>query len=388
MEAPKKIYLVKKLAPWMMEELICFSKHSKFEIIFFRKVGKFYKKDLKTLQKNGIKYYIEPFNAKVKLRELIIVIQTLFLNPALFVGKYNLAWTLEAASWFLKLDKKILENADCTHAQFASQAAITAWFLKKAYGIKYHFTFHAHDIYFKNRWFKSLVNNSESAFSISEFNIKYVQKTFKPKKDKVKLSRLGVRLPDDVNKKNYNKVILGFMSNLEAKKGIPYLMDAFKNLNDNHPGNFELWIAGNGDDMDFITNFVSENKLSEEVKILGRIRDEKKIEFYSDIDLFVLPSITVPHDMDGIPVVLMESISYGKPIISTDVSGIPEICIDNYDGKLIREKNVEEIVKAVEELSLDEKLRADLANNALDFAGKEYDLEKNSERKLQMMKWI
>jgi glycosyltransferase involved in cell wall biosynthesis len=92
--------------------------------------------------------------------------------------------------------------------------------------------------------------------------------------------------------------------------------------------------------------------------------------------------------MDGIPVVLMESISYGKPIISTDVSGIPEICIDNYDGKLIREKNVEEIVKAVEELSLDEKLRADLANNALDFAGKEYDLEKNSERKLQMMKWI
>ncbi|NJO87648.1 MAG: glycosyltransferase family 4 protein [Chloroflexia bacterium] len=215
-----------------------------------------------------------------------------------------------------------------------------------------------------------------------------MQKTFGSKKDKVKLSRLGVQLPGKVNKKSYGKVILGFMSNLEAKKGIPYLMDAFKNLNDNHPGKFELWIAGSGDDMDFIINFVTENNLSEEVKILGRIRDEKKIEFYSDIDLFVLPSIRVPHDMDGIPVVLMESISYGKPIISTDVSGIPEICINNYVGKLIQEKNVEEIVKAVEELSFNEKLKEDLGNNSLDFAAKEYDLEKNSERKLQMMNWI
>ena len=130
MEPAKKLYLIKKLAPWMMEELISFSKFSKFEIIFFRKVSKFYKKDLKTLKANGIIYHIKPFNAKISWKELFLIVRVIVLNPRLLVGKYNLAWTLEAASWFLKLNKKVLKNVDCTHAQFASQAAITAWFKK------------------------------------------------------------------------------------------------------------------------------------------------------------------------------------------------------------------------------------------------------------------
>jgi len=388
MDTSKKIYLIKELAPWMMEELISFSEFSKFEIIFFRKVSGFYENDLKVLKERGIKYHIKPFVKRFSFRNFLIALRTLITRPQLFIGKYNIVWTLQAVQWFLKLDKELLKDAHSTHAQFASQAAILAYFLKKAYGINYHFTFHAHDIYFKNRWFKSLVKSSNSAFSISEFNIKYVMKAYGVNRDKLILSRLGVKIPEKVNAPQNEKCILGFMSNLEAKKGIPYLLEAFHRLNQDHPGKYELWIAGSGEEQTFIEEFVEKNQLADAVKLLGRIRDGKKVEFFSTIDLFVLPSIKIPHDMDGIPVVLMEAISYKKPIISTDVSGIPEICVNNFDGKLIQEKNTDEIVQAIESLANNKDLLQELSTNSLELALNEYNLIENSKKKMQKMSWI
>ena len=165
-------------------------------------------------------------------------------------------------------------------------------------------------------------------------------------------------------------------------------MDAFNILCKKNSKKYELWLAGNGEEMDYIKSFITDNNLNEKVKILGRIRDQEKINFYTNIDLLVLPSIVVPNDMDGIPVVLMEAISYGKPIVSTDVSGIPEICINDYDGKLIQEKNVEELVDAIEKLADDADFRVKLSENSLELAKKDYDLEKNSQNKLKTMNWI
>ena len=67
--------------------------------------------------------------------------------------------------------------------------------LKKYYNrnVEYSFTFHAHDIYFNNRWFTTLVNNSQNAFSISDYNLKYVNDKYKNiNPGKLKLARLGV----------------------------------------------------------------------------------------------------------------------------------------------------------------------------------------------------
>jgi len=388
MDKPRKVYLIKALAPWMMEEVISFSKFTSFEIIFFREVSDFYKEDLKILKENGIKYYIKPFKKVFNLKDFFIVLTSIITKPKVLFGKYNLFWTLQGARWFLKLDKSLIQNVYSTHAQFASQAGIVAWYLKKAYKIDYHFTFHAHDIYFKNNWFSRLVKDSKSSFSISTFNINYVCSCFGVEKGKIVLSRLGVRLPEIKTKLQNEKFVLGFISNLEPKKGIPYLMEAFNKLQQKNNGKYELWIAGSGEEMPFIENFIQENQLVDSVKILGRIRDQKKIDFFTNIDLFVLPSITVPGDMDGIPVVLMEAISYAKPIISTNVSGIPEICINDQVGKLIEEKDAEAIVEAIEAISKDKNFANELSSNSLNLAMSEYDLEKNSMKKLQMMEWV
>ena len=178
------------------------------------------------------------------------------------------------------------------------------------------------------------------------------------------------------------------MSNLEQKKGIPYLMEAFLEISTKKPDKYELWIAGKGEDMDYIESFIQTHRLEGKVKLLGQIRDQKKEDFFIQIDIFVLPSIKLPNDMDGIPVVLMEAIGYGKPIISTNVSGIPEICVNDFNGKLIPEKNVEELVKAIDCLSNDKNKFKELSVNAFSLANEEYNLIKNSQTKLKEIHWI
>jgi glycosyltransferase involved in cell wall biosynthesis len=293
--------------------------------------------------------------------------------------------------WFFRLDKKQLQNIHGIHAQFASQAAIVAYFIKKRYKIEYFFTFHAHDIYFKNRWFSDLLNNSTSGFSISEFNIRYVKNHYqKLNPEKIKLSRLGVYLPKNIPVRNFpkGKINIGFISNLEEKKGIPYLLEAFGKLHQKNPDKYTLTIAGDGDYMQMIKDFIKKNSVERNVHILGRIRDQKKIDFYQNTDVFVLPSIKTKDDMDGIPVVLMEAVAYGIPIVSTNISGIPEICKNEYNGFLIDEKNSKQIVLAVEKISSSEDLYVKFSRNSLHLAKEEYDLVKNSKQKMKIMNWL
>ncbi len=390
MNKPTKLYLIKSLAPWMMEELISFSTFTTFKLIFLKEVQDFYNNDLEILKKNGIEYHIKPFIKIPNIKDILFAIWTIISHPNLFFKKKSAVWTLHGTFWFLFLDKKLVQNITSVHSQFASQATVISWYLKKRYHIDYYFTFHAHSIYCNNKLFPLVLKDCNTAFSISEFNIRYVEKEYSVSSDKIILARLGLKLPDLKQNIKDEKLpfILGFMSNLEPKKGIPYLLEAFLKLHTKFPGKYELWIAGKGEELPFIESFISSHKMNGGIKILGRIRDQKKIDFFQGIDVFVLPSIIIPNDMDGIPVVLMESIGYGKPIISTNVSGIPEICINDYDGYLIPEKNVDELVKAIEKISSDKEKLKEFSLNSIKLAKRDYDLIKNSENKLKEMKWL
>lgn len=391
MKKTQKLYIIKSLAPWMMEELIAFSHFQKFKIIFLRNIPEFYRNDLEVLKNNGIEYHIKPFKFRLDIKLFILLKLFAIKNLKKLFGKQNFIWTLNSMYWFFILDKNLLKNIQSIHAQFASQAAIVSFFIHKFHKIDYYFTFHAHDIYFKNSWFSDLVNNSVNSFSISEFNIRYVKNQYKNlKSEKIKLSRLGVSLPKNITAKKEvkEKLNISFISNLEEKKGIPYLLEAFLKLHQKHPTKYRLNIAGDGVYMQIIKDFTQKHNLNEHIHILGKIRDQKKIDFYTQSDIFVLPSIRTKDDMDGIPVVLMEAIAYGIPVISTNISGIPEICINEYNGFLIDEKNSIQIVEAIEKLSNSRDLYVQCSKNSLYLAQKEYDLVKNSKQKMIMMNWI
>jgi len=154
----------------------------------------------------------------------------------------------------------------------------------------------------------------------------------------------------NLNEKESKDFTLGIMTWFDEKKGINYLLDAMLVIKKKGYDHIKLILAGDGTLKKEILKFVINNDISNMISYIGKVKREDKENFFRSIDAFVLPSISLKNDQDGIPVVLMEAIAYSLPLISTDVSGIPEICITDFNGQLIPERNVDELVNAILDL--------------------------------------
>ena len=70
------------------------------------------------------------------------------------------------------------------------------------------------------------------------------------------------------------------------------------------------------------------------IEFIGWVSDEKKIQYLNKADAFILPSYN-----EGLPISILEAMTYGLPIVSTKVGGIPEVLKDGINGFLIEPGN-------------------------------------------------
>ena len=386
----KKIYLIKSPAPWMFDEIEEFVKHSKLEIIFLRKPENFY-----TSRIEGIKSFAAVNIAEYRLqnitfRKITVAFRFFFTYFSFFLkNKYSFVVGAKALFWFLFMDDKLINEPLNIHSQFATQPTLLALLIKcyRLHPVEYSFTFHAHDIYFNNSWFNLLVENSIKAISISEFNIKYVLEKYSVKnQDKICLHRLGA-IPRKNEPYQYsNPLRIGLMSWFQEKKGISYLLEAIKSLK-NKGLYVSLLLAGDGPLKDKLLSEIEAFEINDFVTYLGPLDAEEKATFFKSIDLFILPAITVPNDMDGIPVVLMEALSYKLPIISTNVSGIPEICVDGINGALVKEKSAPALEASLHAI-IDDKNLLNIFSEKSSEIFEKFNIEINAKKKLADINWI
>jgi glycosyltransferase involved in cell wall biosynthesis len=373
----------------MFDELMAFSKITQFKVILLRSPSSFYYDDLQKLRENGVDVLIKPFKYNYLLKKILFIAPFLIKNVNKFASGYNFVVGFKSILWFLKLDlNHFTQQSLSIHAQFATQASVVALMVKQFHkaNTQYSFTFHAYDIYFDNKWFSLLVNESENAFSISQYNIDYITANYKKlNMKKIKLSRLGVFRPKEIARVENDIFTVGLMSWFVPKKGIKYLLDAIKKISEETQ--IKLILAGDGPLKKNIIKYIKTYSLEKSIQYIGKIKGKQKEDFFNSLDVFVLPSTSLPTDQDGIPVVLMEAISYGLPIISTDISGIPEICRNNYNGYLIPQKNVDLLAEALAKLKNDDAIRDKFGKSSLELSIK-YDIIHNSKTKLEELNWI
>lgn len=384
-------YIIKNLAPWMMDELLAFSAEVDFDLILLRKQKEFYDKHLDALKENGVTIYIEPYSNSFSLKKLGVALTFFLKNIFKFGYDYNMVVGMKSLVWFMKMDMSLFSKSSNIHAQFATQAPLVALLIKKYYGDgpRITFTFHAYDIYYKNHWFKSLTAESEGAFSISSYNINYIKENYQVE-DKIVLSRLGVfRRENSGQDTNGRDAIftIGLLSWFLEKKGIIYLLEAIHILSTRKSINLKLLLAGDGELKDSYIEYIEKHDLHDYVEFVGTINSDQKSDFFNKLDAFVMPSIALKNDQDGIPVVIMEALDYDLPIISTDVSGIPEICINDYNGKLVPERDPEALANAIEFLHNNQEKTIEFGRNSKELSN-EYDIEINSKKKLEMIEWV
>jgi len=174
-------------------------------------------------------------------------------------------------------------------------------------------------------------------------------------KDKIIVHRMGIDLKKFIFKEkslNNTRTKVISIGRLVEKKGIEYGIKAVKNLLTELPY-IDYIIVGDGPLKDKLNNLIKELDIESNVKILGNKTHEEIIELLYSSDILLAPStVSKNGDCEGIPVVLMEAMATGLPVISTYHSAIPELVKDRESGFLVSERDIKGIANKLKYLVL------------------------------------
>ena len=158
---------------------------------------------------------------------------------------------------------------------------------------------------------------------------------------------------NQINQRNWNNnnINLLFLSRIEHSKGIFRTIEAFSILCRRHQ-NLILNVAGDGSDLPKAKDFAM-HKGIKNINFLGYIENEVKKEVLSASHIFIFPT----EHGEGLPISVLEAISFGLPVVTRPVGGIKDFFIDGKHGFITESKSSHEFAELVEKLISNNHLR-------------------------------
>lgn len=141
------------------------------------------------------------------------------------------------------------------------------------------------------------------------------------------------------------------------QRGIFYIRDALRNLAPRMPG-LTMTFAGCGVPPEEIQNFFG-TELTGRIIVRPVVAVENMPKLYAEHDIFLFPSL-----MEGLPLVLLEAMAGGMPVITTDTCGMADVVEHDFNGVLVRPADARAIEDAVIRLANSSELRRELGENA------------------------
>lgn len=214
----------------------------------------------------------------------------------------------------------------------------------------------------RKRKIQSLLKECDRVFVLGDKWNKII-KEMEPRSKTVVLNNT-VALPKLTDNSSDEKGIINvlFLGVLVKRKGVIDLLNAVERLNRDgvlEKYNVRFKIGGTGQEEDSLKNFIATHGLSDFVEFLGWVSGENKEKFLSDSQIFTLPSYN-----EGLPISILEAISSGLPIVSTDVGSVNEAVINDYNGYLVEPGNIDGLKNSLEKIIVDKNLRFKFSKNA------------------------
>lgn len=254
------------------------------------------------------------------------------------------------------------------HAHFASETAAVAEIASKMTGITYSISAHAKDIYTATpAALRRKLAASKFAVTCTQYNRRHLLSATVGA-SQVHCCYHGVDTqrfsPGSRQDRDRTPLILG-IGRLKPKKGFAVLIEACRMLREAKL-EFQCDIVGYGEEHASLCAQIARCGLTDTVRLVGVLPQDSVISLFRRASLFVLPcQIAADGDRDGIPNVLVEAMAMRVPVISTPISGIPELIEDGRTGLLSPAGDAQALALAMQRLLSDRPFAERLALNGL-----------------------
>ena len=240
--------------------------------------------------------------------------------------------------------------------------------LKHLTGVNVTITIHGLDITYKNQLYQRLIPWCVAALDkvvcvsrstrdecilrgIPSSNCAVIPNGIRPDQLSLHLSQyeLRRRLENLIGLSLHNKKVLFTIGHLVKRKGVAWFVENVMPL---IGSSYVYLVGGEGSERRTIQEMVDRHNLKGRVLLLGELSDGSRNMIYNASDLFVMPNITVPGDVEGFGIVALEAGSCGLPVVASNIQGLRDAVINGKTGYLVEEGDVDGFVGRITGMNL------------------------------------
>jgi glycosyltransferase involved in cell wall biosynthesis len=267
------------------------------------------------------------------------------------------------------------------HCHFANHPALAGWLIQRLVGIPYSFTAHGSDLHVDRTMLPTKVDEAAFVATISQDNRALIEATAGPRSGgKVAVVHCGVDPAAfaPVERSVDGPLRIVAVGTLHEVKGQVHLIEACRILTERGVEVMCRFI-GDGPDRETLQAKIDEYGLGDRVVLAGRMTTDAVAAELAAADVLVAPSVpTKGGKREGIPVVLMEAMSTGLPVVASRLSGIPELVTDGVSGLLVAPGDDVALADALGGLAYDPGLRRRLGAAGRETVLREFDVDRNA----------
>jgi colanic acid/amylovoran biosynthesis glycosyltransferase len=271
------------------------------------------------------------------------------------------------------------EGVRHVHAHYATYPSTMALIIATLTDITFSFTVHAHDIQVDRSLLDWKLRECRFVRSISDYNKRFLERLY-PAEAAGKIQVVHVGIEPHVYAPASERAPSGGVPKVlcvaahKPYKGLPYLIEACRILK-SEGVKFHCDAVGYGPMFDELKRMVAEKNVGDVFNLAGPRPQDDVTRMMAEATLFVLPSIVAADgQMEGIPVALMEALASGRPVVSTNISGIPELVQHDVSGLLVDPENPVALAQAMRELLENAPRARSMGLNGRDKVRREFDI--------------
>lgn len=297
----------------------------------------------------------DPRTRRRYVAALVDMIRGTWRSPNFLVGGLGIFPKVAHAARSMAAD-----GVDHVHCHFANHPALAGWLIGRLTGIPYSFTAHGSDLHVDRTMLPTKVAEAAFTVTISDDNRRLIETTCGPTAaGRVEVIHCGVDpavfpVPERPADGPLRIVAVG---TLHEVKGQTHLIEACRRLVADGRA-VRCRIVGEGVDRPRLTAQIEAASLADVVTLVGQLTADRVTAELLDADVLVAPSVpTRGGKREGIPVVLMEAMATGLPVVASRLSGIPELVEDGVSGLLVPAGDPAALAEALATLAEDPALR-------------------------------